>query len=96
MLRDTMTSTIPVAMIATTAVWTESVTMLVGVRILAAGDDAEAEQDGRQRHQHAEQAQVDLGRREQASARIRAVDPVAWSGVVPAMSVIVPSAVPML
>ena len=34
MLRETMTSTMPVAMMATTVVWTESVTMLAGARIL--------------------------------------------------------------
>ena len=60
MLRETMTSTMPVAMIATTAVWTERVMMFAGVRIRAAGHDAEADPDGGQRDEHAEQAQIDL------------------------------------
>ena len=61
-----MMSTIPVAMMATTAVWTDIVTMLAGWRILPPVYDAEADQDGDQGDEHAEQAEIDLRGREHA------------------------------
>ena len=76
MFRETMTSTMPVAMIATGATWTENVTMLVGVRILPPVTMPKPMQDASQREEHAEEAQVDLSRCKEAAHR-RARSP--WS-----------------
>ena len=59
MLRETMTSTMPVAMIAIPAACTASVVMLPGA-ISLPPLIVEDEQDHREGDQHPEQAEVDL------------------------------------
>ena len=88
MLRDTMISTMPVAMMATTVVWTPSVTRLGAARILPLGGDPEADPDGGQGDEHPEQAKVDLRRREQSPQSDCPPVSGVRSGAVPAMSVI--------
>ena len=65
MLRVTMTSTIPVAMIPTAAVWTERFHRLRAVRNVPPERMWNPTQMIAQRHQHPEQAGVDLGGTEQ-------------------------------
>ena len=65
MLRETMTSTMPVAMIAMPHAWTAIVIMFAGLDQLAAAPDVEDEQDQAERDEHAEQAEVDLRLRDQ-------------------------------
>ena len=60
MLRDTMTRTIPVAMIAMPVAWTASVTMLVGWKNLPPLRMLKVEQDQPERQEHAEQTEIDL------------------------------------
>ena len=60
MLRVTMTSTMPVAMMATEAICTDRFHRLRGVRKQAARQDVEADPDQQQRADHAEHAGVDL------------------------------------
>ena len=61
MLRDTMTSTMPVAMMPIEALWTDRFHRLRGREEVPAGDDVEADPDDRQGGDHPEQAGVDLG-----------------------------------
>ena len=61
--------------------------MLAGCEDLAAGDDAEADPDRRERDEHAEEAQVDLRRGEQASQRAPALVPGSGAVRRPATSV---------
>ena len=72
MLRDTMTRTMPVAMIAMPAAWTAIVIMLVGWMSLPPLRMLNVEQDHDERDEHAEQAEVDLRLGEQAAERGRA------------------------
>ena len=63
MFRVTMISTIPVAMIATTAVWTDRFHRFLGVRnVWRRSDDLEDDPDDRQRDEHPGEPGVDLGR----------------------------------
>ena len=69
MLRDTMTRTIPVAMIAMPVAWTASVTMLVGWKNLPPLRMLKVSRMTRERDEHAEQAEIDLRLGEQATDR---------------------------
>ena len=87
MLRDTMISTMPVAMMAIEALWTERFQRLRAVRKSPPDTDVEADPDDGQRGDHAEQAEVDLGRRPEPAPRRRlAAGPVV---VVPTSAVMV-------
>ena len=78
MLRDTMTRTMPVAMIAMPDAWTAIVTMLVGWMSLPPLRMLNVEQDDDEGDEHAEQAKVDLRLREQPADR-RARGWLAWA-----------------
>ena len=69
MLRDTMTRTMPVAMIATPVAWTASVTMLVGWRNLPPLRMLNVSRISAEGDEHAEQPEVDLRLREQTAHR---------------------------
>ena len=60
MLRDTMTRTIPVAMIATPEAWTASVIMLVGWKNLPPLRIWNVSRIAAERDEHAEQTEIDL------------------------------------
>ena len=64
MLRDTITRTIPVARIAVPAAWTENVRKLTGEMISGFGIPSPIQIDD-QGDDHAELAEVDLGRPDQ-------------------------------
>ena len=69
MLRETMTSTIPVAMIAMPAAWTASVIMLFGWISLPPLETWKTSRITAEGDHHAEQAEVDLGLGEHAADR---------------------------
>ena len=69
MLRDTMTRTIPVAMIATPVAWTASVTMFVGWKNLPPLRMLNVSRISAEGEEHAEQAEIDLRLREQTAER---------------------------
>ena len=86
MLRDTMTRTMPVAMIATTAVWTDSVTMLVGwMQRPAAVTMPKPIRIDDQGDEHAEQPEIDLRLREQRRGSRSARVGSAWSDLEPVL-----------
>ena len=63
MLRDTMISTMPVAMTAIDELWTDRFHRLRAVRKSPCGQEVEADPDRGEGHEHADQAGVDLERR---------------------------------
>ena len=69
MLRETMTRTMPVAMIAMPAAWTAIVIMLVGWISFPPLRMLNVTQDHDERDEHPEQAEVDLRLGEQAADR---------------------------
>ena len=69
MLRDTMTRTMPVAMIATPVAWTASVTMLVGWKNLPPLRMLKVSRITAQGDEHAEQTEIDLRLGDQATER---------------------------
>ena len=69
MFRDTMTRTMPVAMIAMPDAWTASVTMLVGWKSLPPLRMLKVSRITAEGDEHAEQAEIDLRLREQAADR---------------------------
>ena len=86
MLRETMTRTIPVARIAIRRAWTENVRKLTG-EMMSGCRDAEPDPDDDEGDDHAEQAQVDLGRPDQVADAPADRDRPVCSGAVPATSV---------
>ena len=69
MLRDTMIRTMPLARMAMVAVWTDRFQRLRGDRKRPLRREVEADPDDGERDQHADQANVDLGRLEEAVDR---------------------------
>ena len=69
MLRETMTRTMPVAMIAMPAAWTAIVIMLVGWMSVPPLRMLNVNEDHDEGDEHAEQPEVDLRLREQAADR---------------------------
>ena len=69
MLRETMTRTMPVAMIAMPAAWTAIVIMLVGWMSVPPLRMLNVTQDEDEGDEHAEQPEVDLRLREKATYR---------------------------
>ena len=79
MLRDTMISTMPVAMTAIDAL-DRQVPQVAGREEVAVGEEVEADPDGPEGHQQPDQARVDLDRghlRLQVEAPLRATTPSA-------------------